>query len=263
MTDADKTREQLLEEVATLRARVAELEGRLTEEFVCDLHHELRIAYVNILLYQHLLREHGDKDLERRDKYQTTLRRLTEWLCYRLDKLLDWMRLLTKTGWEPYPPLKAVDLNTVVGSGVAGAQKLAEPGELKLTFAAQPDLPPAQSNDHLLGVVLREILANAVIYTPKGGEVAVTTGTQDTDDRQWVGFTVRDTGPGIPPDEQRHVFEPYFRGTAGRGPGYHGTGLGLTIAKQEVDRLQGRIELTSQGVPGEGTTVSVWLPVAD
>jgi len=265
MADEDKIKKQLLEEVAALRARVAASEGLLTEEFVANLSIELRTTFTNVRIYEALLRERGDEDPERRDQYVAALERETQWLQYGLDKLLCWMHLLA--GSEPQPPLKVVDLNAVVESEVAGAQVFADAWKLKLTFAAQPDLPPTLSTEWSLRAhVLRMILTNALKYTPSGGEVTVTTGTQEADGRQWVGFTVRDTGPGIPPDEQGHVFEPYFRGEAARKAGRPkgtGTGLGLTIARQTVDSLRGRIELASTGVPGEGTAVSVWLPVAD
>jgi signal transduction histidine kinase len=71
---------------------------------------------------------------------------------------------------------------------------------------------------------------------------------------------VSDTGPGIPPDEQRRLFERFFRGSAGRASGIVGPGLGLSIAKEIMMRHQGRIEIQSSGVPGEGTTFGLWLP---
>jgi signal transduction histidine kinase len=80
---------------------------------------------------------------------------------------------------------------------------------------------------------------------------------------QWVGFSVADTGPGIPPDEQAQLFSRFFRGMVGRESGMPGTGLGLAIAKQIVDLHAGRIEVASEGVPGRGTTFSVWLPVEE
>jgi len=159
--------------------------------------------------------------------------------------------------------LQAVDLNAIVDSNVTNIQTSAESEEVTLTFVAQPDLPQAYSNELLLGgYVLWMILANAVTLTPKGGDVAIKTGTRGTDDRQWVGFTVSNIGVHILPHELPYAFEPYFCGEA-RNRDVTDTGLGLTIAKQMVDSLQGRIEIASSGIPGEGTTVSVWLPVAE
>ena len=80
------------------------------------------------------------------------------------------------------------------------------------------------------------------------------------EDRQWVGFSVSDTGMGITAEDQERLFERFFRGTAGRMSGTPGTGLGLAIAKEIVDRHNGFIEVESDGLPGKGATVSVWLP---
>jgi signal transduction histidine kinase len=72
---------------------------------------------------------------------------------------------------------------------------------------------------------------------------------------------VRDTGPGIPPEEHQQLFQRFERGTVGHESGYPGTGLGLSIAKEIVERHGGWIEVISEGVPGKGTTFSVWLSV--
>jgi signal transduction histidine kinase len=81
--------------------------------------------------------------------------------------------------------------------------------------------------------------------------------------RHWAGFSVVDTGPGIPPEEQPHLFERFFRGKAGRESGAPGTGLGLPIAREIVERHHGTIEVLSNSTPGSGATFTVWLPVAD
>lgn len=263
MTDTDQTREQLIEEVAALRARVAELEGLVSKEFVSNLTFELRYPLSSIRLNEALLERLGDQqNPEKRDKYHATLKRELWRLEMAIEKTLYWMQLQTVS--EPQPRLQAVDLNAIVDSRNTDLQMFAESKEVLLTFAPQSDLPPAYSNESLLSYdVMCMILTNAVMFTPQGGEVTITTGTQDADDQQWVGFTVSDTGPGIPQNEQPHIFEPYFRGEAIHKTFPRGTGLGLAIARRMIDLLQGRIELTSSGVPGEGTTVSVWLPVAD
>ncbi len=86
------------------------------------------------------------------------------------------------------------------------------------------------------------------------------TGTQNSK-RIWVGFSVSDTGVGIPQGEQQQLFTRFFRGMAGRKLGVHGTGLGLAIAKEIIDRHGGTIEVASDGVVGRGTDFRVWLPV--
>lgn len=89
----------------------------------------------------------------------------------------------------------------------------------------------------------------------------VSTHQRKFDDKRWVGFSVSDTGPGVPPEEQEQLFTRFFRGRAGRESEVPGTGLGLAIAKEIIDRHQGQIKIESAGKPGQGTTFSVWLPI--
>jgi signal transduction histidine kinase len=117
-----------------------------------------------------------------------------------------------------------------------------------------------QADEGLIGQVLSILLTNAFNYTPADGQVTVSTHSYQSDGKQWAGFRVSDTGPGIAPEDQRHIFERFYRGEAGHASGVPGTGLGLAIAHEIVARHQGRIEVTSDGVPGNGTTFTVWLP---
>jgi signal transduction histidine kinase len=74
-----------------------------------------------------------------------------------------------------------------------------------------------------------------------------------------VGFRVKDTGPGILPEEQDELFTRFFRGSVGRQSEVSGTGLGLAIAAEIIERHQGEIEVESTGVPGEGAAFTIWV----
>jgi signal transduction histidine kinase len=79
-------------------------------------------------------------------------------------------------------------------------------------------------------------------------------------ERQWVTFSVGDSGPGISFEDVRHIFERFYRGRAGRDSRAPGTGLGLAICDEIVQRLNGKIVVDSQ--PEQGSTFTVWLPAA-
>ena len=74
-----------------------------------------------------------------------------------------------------------------------------------------------------------------------------------------VGFCVEDTGPGIPEQEFQFIFGRFYRGAVGQETGTPGTGLGLTIAKEIIDRNGGRIDVENVG-NGTGARFTVWLP---
>jgi signal transduction histidine kinase len=108
--------------------------------------------------------------------------------------------------------------------------------------------------------VLKNLLGNAILYTPEGGKVTVSIGEAEAEGRTWATVAVADTGMGIPKNELPHVFERFFRGQRPREMQVSGTGLGLAIAKDIVALHGGEITLESE--EGVGTTFTVWLPIS-
>jgi signal transduction histidine kinase len=96
---------------------------------------------------------------------------------------------------------------------------------------------------------------NAIRHTPAGGEVTVGLDRAGDQMRLWV----RDTGPGIPPEETARIFDRFYRLDASRSRASGGSGLGLAIVKSLVEAHGGQVTVTSQ--QGEGSTFSVVLPI--
>ncbi len=118
------------------------------------------------------------------------------------------------------------------------------------------DLPLLASGRNLLEQLMENLVSNAIKYTPEGGCVEVRLDRPDPDS---VRITVADTGIGIPEREQGKLFREFFRATNARQRTRLGTGLGLVLVKQTVERHAGTLELTS--AEGEGTTVVINLPL--
>ena len=118
-----------------------------------------------------------------------------------------------------------------------------------------PDsLPVVQADPLRLGQIIGNLVSNAIKYTPGGGTIVIEAGTED----QQLWIRISDTGPGIPPDLQEKMFEPFVRGGQGRRfP--QGMGLGLSIARELVDAHGGKLELESEA--GLGSQFTVWLPL--
>jgi signal transduction histidine kinase len=106
--------------------------------------------------------------------------------------------------------------------------------------------------------VVLNLIDNAVKYTREGGKVRVTL-RQAGEGK--IEFGVEDSGIGIPEEEQRHVFERFFRASNAKRERADGSGLGLAIVKSIVEAHGGDISFTSR--PGEGTTFAVRLPSAE
>jgi two-component system sensor histidine kinase VicK len=153
------------------------------------------------------------------------------------------------------------DLNTIAGELVADRHLLAQKKQLTLAFEETPDLPPVRADKALIARVFSILLTNAFDYTPPGGQIAVRTHLRRENGSMWVGFHVADTGPGIDEEDHPLLFERFTRGKAAIDLNVPGTGLGLAIAREIVDHHGGVIEVESAGVPGKGSTFTVWLAV--
>ncbi|MBN1121875.1 MAG: PAS domain S-box protein, partial [Anaerolineae bacterium] len=228
---------------------------RMKDAFVSNVSHELRTPITSLKLSHNLL----ETNPAGRERYLGRLDREIS----RLDDLIeDLLRLSRLDQGRVELNLQPVDLSKLAQQYANDRTPLAENKELTLLFEGKKDMLPAQADEGLIGQVLSILLTNALNYTPAGGKVTVRTHVEALDGSGWVGFSVGDTGPGITPDDQPHLFERFYRGQAGRESGAPGTGLGLAIAKEIIERHHGRIEVQSEGVPGHGSRFTVWLPAS-
>jgi len=102
--------------------------------------------------------------------------------------------------------------------------------------------------------IFKQLVSNAIKYTPSGGEIVVT--LSRTKEGAWL--SLKDTGIGIPEEDQRRIFDKGFTGENGRMSEQHSTGLGLYLAKSLADKLGHQLMMKS--VEGEGTTMKLLFP---
>ncbi len=126
--------------------------------------------------------------------------------------------------------------------------------KLNLHLNLPTDIPQMRGNPIRLRQMLDNLIGNAIKYTPEGGEITIDVEAQN----EQVILRISDTGPGIPPADQPHIFEKFYR--ASNVPkGVGGSGLGLAIVKSIVDNHQGRIWVES--LLGKGSAFTVVLPL--
>ena len=133
---------------------------------------------------------------------------------------------------------------------------MTENHHLLLSLAASADLPPVTANLTHLRVVLRNVLDNAIKYTPDGGEITWHLWVE----AEQLHSTLQDTGRGVAPTELAHLFERFYRADHARSRATPGVGLGLALAKSIVAFYGGEILVTSPGI-GQGTTVHIIWPL--
>jgi signal transduction histidine kinase len=124
-----------------------------------------------------------------------------------------------------------------------------------------PDLPLVLGDPLALKQVVQNLLSNAAKYGTEGSNwIGVFAGKTGDKDGAAVEVRVVDRGPGIPADEQEHVFDAFFRGRRAVQDQVHGTGLGLNLVKKIVEAHGGSIRLKSE--PMKGTEFIVQIPAA-
>jgi len=116
--------------------------------------------------------------------------------------------------------------------------------------------PMVRADRAALGCVVRNLLDNAVIYSPECFTIWVELGRE----KGRVAFRVRDRGIGIPQGEQAQIFQKFVRGAEAKARSIRGAGVGLAMARQIVTHHKGEIEVESR--PGQGSTFTVLLPEA-
>lgn len=222
----------------------------LMRRFITDASHDLRTPLTGILNGVHLIKIAPNK--EYREQRIALLEKQAKQLSTLMDNLLTVSRL-DKAAKDEFN-FERRDLNELVEMVVSDHQYLADEKAVTLTFAPDETLVPVSVDAQELARALRQLVVNAINYTPSGGQVAVSTLYEDN----CVIFEVRDTGIGISPEHQERIFEMFYRVDAARKADMGGLGVGLTISQRIVEAHQGHILVDSQ--PGVGSTFRIILP---
>ena len=228
---------------------------RMLMDFIANASHELRTPTTAILGYAETLAETPPSDPETLHRFHQTVYRHAQRLSSLLGQLLDLTRLDANTYRMN---LEAIDLRTVLQTAVEQQQEMARDAGLSVHLSAPAHLPAVWADRGAIEIVVGNLLQNAIKYTPPaGGRVEVRARVDGT---ARVRISVIDSGIGISAEDQRRVFERFYRVDRGRSRQMGGVGLGLSLVKTLVDHLGGKLELSS--AVGKGSTFSVILPRA-
>ncbi len=210
--------------------------------FLADASHELRTPLTSIRGYAELF-DRGARD--RPEDLATSMRHIRE-EANRMSVLVDDLLLLARLDRQRPLELEPLDLGEVVVAAVDAA-RVSAPDR---TIAYEPAGPAPVVGDALrLRQVADNLIANAVQHTPAGTPVEVRLGLEPGA----VRLEVRDHGPGVPPEEQAKIFEPFHRADPTRARATGGVGLGLTIVSAIAHAHGGGAGVISEEAQGNGS----------
>jgi signal transduction histidine kinase len=235
------------------RSTVEELRrlSALRADFVSLVSHELRAPMASVVGSAQTLRQRWrELTPDQRESFLALIGSETERLSALVGDVLDTSRI--EAGTFTYR-FEDVDLGALVRDSVAGISLAQD--EVMVTAHVRGDLPRIRGDRDRLQQILTNLLENAVKFSPAGEEVRVSAFQQDSR----VRIEVADRGPGVPPDQQRLIFEKFGRVTAPGSPGKPGTGLGLFIARSIAEAHGGTLDVLSS--PEAGATFTLTLPV--
>ena len=229
------------------RARVeAERAARLQQAFLANMSHEIRTPLTAIIGSAELLAEEAP---ERLSRLAGMVIQGGQRLLGTLNAVLDLAQI---EAGRMRPSRRPTDVGTLLRAALQGARPLAEQKGLALELEAQ-ELPALLLDAGLLDRVVANLVGNAVKFTEKGG-VRVSA----THDGEHLAIAVSDTGIGIAPEHQAHVFDQFRQGSEGAARTHEGNGLGLALARRVARLLGGDVSLESR--PGAGSTFTVAVP---
>jgi len=225
--------------------------SRMKSDFVSFVTHQLRTPLAGIKWMLELTSKEPDVPPDAQS-YVQDAREAAQRLIHLVNELLDISRL--ERGKMVFTP-QAVDLGKLTESVLSEVALLVEEKGHRLVF--RPDAVPAVVADpQLLRQVVLNLVANAVKYTPPGGDIAIGISQEEAT----VMWTIRDSGVGVPKAAQARLFEKFFRADNVVTMETEGTGLGLYLVRLIMEQLDGRVWCTSE--EGQGATFAFSVPVA-
>ena len=236
---------------ALVRAKEeAEHSNKFKEQFLSTMSHELRTPLNAVIGFSDLLTEEQYGPLnDRQKRYVNHIRTGGKHLLRLINDILDLSKI---EAGRLQLAIESVPVNVWFAEVLDILRPLADRKSQTLVGHAPPSLS-ARVDSTRFKQILMNLLGNAIKFTPEGGKIELA--AQQIGDI--VRIEVRDSGPGIPPDEQQRIFDAFYRlGQSDKGA--EGTGLGLAITRRLVELHGGQLGIESQ--PGSGSCFYFTLP---
>lgn len=224
----------------------------LKSDFIANVSHELKTPLSLIRMFGELLALGRVKDAQTAREYAEIIMRESDRLSSQIDNVLDFARI--ERGKDAYS-MREGDLRGVVERAVELCRYRAEQQHLRLELVLPDDPVVAVFDESAMTLLVLNLVENALKYAAVAGAAI-----RVLLDRHASGLRlqVSDEGPGLTPDEQRRVFERFYRGERARQGPQRGSGIGLSLVKHIAQAHGGRAQVRSE--LGKGATFEVLLP---
>ncbi len=226
---------------------------QIRRDFVANVSHELRTPLTAIRGYVEALAE-GDTSVEQSRSFLDIITRHTE----RMERLVkDLLRLARLDAGQEVVDSVSCDARNLIQAVVAELGSALDLRHQRVEIVIAPQSETVRADPTKLHDVLRNLVANAITYSPEHTSIRVGTARNGSS----FVLSVADQGPGIPEEDLPRVFERFYRVDKSRARDPGGTGLGLAIVKHLVELHHGTV--TAENRPDGGTMVTVRLPAAE
>jgi len=235
-------------------SRKLQIANQHKSEFLANMSHELRTPLNAIIGFAEMLSEGMLGDLsERQRDYTLDILASGRHLLALINDILDLSKV--EAGRMDLE-VNEFSVSEVLDYAVNIVRAWSIRQGLTLRLEVAPDVGTIHADERKVKQVMFNLLSNALRFTPSGGLIEVT--ACHAPDRRHILIAVRDTGVGIPFDQQERIFDEFYQATGDPSRSHDGTGLGLALAKKFVELHGGRLWVDSQ--PGSGSTFSFTLP---
>jgi two-component system phosphate regulon sensor histidine kinase PhoR len=229
--------------------RVRHLE-QMRRDFISNVSHELRTPLAAMRVMAETLLAGALQDAPAAEEFVNRIGLEVEQMSQMVEELLELSALEGEQHPVPDEPVPVVDLLIAIDR----LRPLIDDKRINLVFDVPVDIPPIRGDVSHLQHVLRNLVHNAVKFTPRGGTITVAAMAVDGQ----VELRCADTGVGIRSDDLPRIFERFWKADSSRRRDGEGSGLGLAIARHVVAAHQGKIRVESE--LGGGATFIVLLP---
>ena len=239
-------------ELRAANARLTELD-RMKDDFISTVTHELRTPLTSIRAFSEILLEDPRIHLDERKRFLTIITKETERLTRLIDQMLDMAKIESGNAeWHT----TELDMRDVIRESVDATAQLYKEQSVQVELELPETIPPVMADRDRLIQVMLNLLSNAVKFCdPQAGRVHVQLSRQaDT-----LRVDVRDNGPGIAREDQELIFDKFRQVGDTLTSKPRGTGLGLPISRQIIERFGGALWVESE--IGKGATFSFTLPL--